>query len=221
MTTDGWDEDYRRRGRLYRGEVRLPPILPGERVLELGCGDGRTLRALEARACTAVGVDSARSALALCRAGAREPAPEIALADARSLPFRDGSFDRVLMLHVIGHLRRADRHRLAAEAVRVTAPGGTVHLRVFSHEDLRAGAGDEVEEGSRLRRNGLLTHYFSENEAAMLFPSLVPDRLETVRWHLRIRGERLLRAEVEAVFRRPACLESSCPPFDSEKNHNT
>ncbi len=221
MASGGWDEDYRQRGRLYRGEVRLPPIPRGGRILDIGCGDGRTLQALGAHACTAVGIDTARSALALCRAGAREPAPVLALADAGSLPFRDGSFDQVLMFHVIGHGYSDDRHRLAAEAERVTARGGTVHLRVFSHEDLRAGSGEPVEDGSRLRRNGLLTHYFTEEEVGALFPSMLPVRIDTVRWHLRVRGERLPRAEVEAVFRRPAPPESSGPPFDSEMNHNT
>ena len=92
---------------------------------------------------------------------------------------------------------------MAAEAVRVTAPGGRLHLRVFSREDLRAGAGREVEDGSRLRATGVLTHYFTEDEVASLFGSCRPLRLETVRWHLRVRGADLLRAEIEGAFEPP------------------
>ncbi len=129
-----------------------------------------------------------------------KPPFRLVCGDARRLPFRDRSFDVVLLLHVLGHGRADDRVRMAAEAVRVTAPGGRLHLRVFSREDFRAATGLEVEEGSRLRRTGVLTHYFTEDEVAALFPSCRALRLETVRWHLRVRGAALLRAEIEADF---------------------
>ena len=110
---------------------------------------------------------------------------------------------------------------MADEAVRVTAPGGRLHLRVFSREDLRAGAGREVEEGSRLRSTGVLTHYFTEDEVASLFGSSRALRLETVRWHLRVRGAALPRAEIEAAFEPPAPERRTEPPADCDENHNT
>ena len=211
MHGDGWDRDYIQRGRLYRGGARLPGIPPGFRVLELGCGDGRTLAALDAEDCTAVGLDLSSAALAISRSQAGRPPFPLVRGDARRLPFRDGSFDAVLLLHVLGHGRASDRRSMATEAVRVTVPGGRLHLRVFSHEDFRSKTGLEVEEGSRLRRTGVLTHYFSENEAAALFPSCRVLGLETVRWPLRVRGAALPRAEIEAEFETctPARVSSS------------
>ena len=39
-----WDKDYASRGRLWGGAVMDLPHLPeGSAVLELGCGDGKTL----------------------------------------------------------------------------------------------------------------------------------------------------------------------------------
>ena len=204
MDGESWDADYRRRGRLYGGGVRLPPVPEGARVLELGCGDGRTLAALAARPGTSVGLDLSPAALALCRPAPGSPAPLLVRGDARRLPFRDGSFDAVLLLHVLGHGRAAERRAMVAEAVRVTSPEGRLHLRVFSREDLRAGAGREVEDGSRLRSTGVLTHYFTEDEISSLFGSCRPLHLETVRWHLRVRGADLLRAEIEGAFEPPA-----------------
>lgn len=198
--TSVWDRDYRQRGRLYGGVVRLPFLPPGTRVLEVGCGDGRTLPVLAERSCHAVGLDLSPAALALCRARMRGAQPFLVRGDARRLPFRDGSFDAVLLLHVLGHERVAGRQSMADEAVRVTAPGGRLHVRVFSREDFRAGAGDAVEDGTRRRSPGVLTHYFAEQELAALFPSCRPLRLETRRWQLRVRGALLPRAEIEALF---------------------
>ncbi|MEN6342229.1 MAG: class I SAM-dependent methyltransferase [Methanospirillum sp.] len=200
MDDGGWDRDYRQRGRLYGGGARLPGIPDGASVLEIGCGDGRTLTALDLLRCTVVGLDRAPAALALCRPPSGRPPYLLVRGDGRRLPFCDRSFDAVLLLHVLGHGLLEERRSMAAEAVRVTAPGGCIHLRVFSREDLRATTGSEVEEGSRLRRTGVLTHYFSEDEVAALFPSCRLLRLETVRWHLRVRGAALPRAEIEAVF---------------------
>lgn len=212
MDDGGWDADYRQRGRLYRGGVRLPPLPHGARVLEIGCGDGRTLGALGALPCSPVGLDRSQSALALCRPPAGQATFRLVCGDARCMPFRDRSFDAVLLLHVLGHGRADDRARMAAEAVRVTAPGGRLHLRVFSREDLRAEAGLEVEEGSRLRRTGVVTHYFTRDEVAGLFPSCRALRLETVMWHLRVRGSALLRAEIEADLEPADSVERAGPP---------
>jgi ubiquinone/menaquinone biosynthesis C-methylase UbiE len=46
---DAWEAVYRTRGRTWGGSPGcLPPIHPGSRVLELGCGDGKTLSFLVA-----------------------------------------------------------------------------------------------------------------------------------------------------------------------------
>jgi hypothetical protein len=97
----------------------------------------------------------------------------------------------------------SDRRRLAEEATRAARPGGVIDLRVFSSEDFRSTSGTEKEAGTRVRGNGILTHYFSEAEVAELFSSCVPERLETIRWSLRVRGKCLVRAEIEASFRTP------------------
>ena len=40
-----WDSDYRRRGDLWGGAPVPLPDLPAAAVLELGCGNGKTLAA--------------------------------------------------------------------------------------------------------------------------------------------------------------------------------
>jgi len=193
-----WDKDYTSRGRLWGGGVKDLPVLPeGSCVLELGCGDGKTLSALHGGG-NIVALDVSREALHLARR-ARADAHFI-LADASRLPLREKSFDTVFAFHVAGHLLAADRQALAAEAARMLVPGGQLFFRDFCDQDMRAGRGEEVEPGTFRRGSGILTHYFTEDEVKELFCSLRPACIGTHCWKMRVKGESHLRAEVQAVF---------------------
>jgi len=197
-----WEGEYARKGRLWGGAVHFLPAIPRKgRVLELGCGNGKTSRALLERGCEVVGIDPALTAIGLCRHHAPgETGGEFALADARSLPFTDASFTAVIAFHVIGHLPGEERERCAREAARVLNDGGTLYFSGFSKEDFRAGNGCETEPGTFLRKNGIATHYFTESEVLALFGELVPSGCTTRRWALTVRGKAFPRAEIAAAF---------------------
>jgi len=198
-----WDEDYRRRGNLWGGApAPLPEIPDGAAVLEVGCGNGKTLEALARRSPRVTAVDISSEAVALARRRPGTAEADLAVADARHLPFRDEAFDAAFLVHVAGHLPLRGRRAVASEAVRMLRPGGTLFFRSFSVEDMRAGKGMETEPWTFRRGEGIITHYFTEAETAELFAPLVPVSVRTHRWRMRIRGEDLPRAEVEGVFRR-------------------
>ncbi|WP_067051762.1 class I SAM-dependent methyltransferase [Methanofollis ethanolicus] len=195
-----WERDYLQRGRIWGGAAcDLPAIPPCSRVLEIGCGNGKTYTSLSGKGVSVVGLDISPSAVALCRRASGEGAP-LLIADARALPFRDQIFDAVCAFHVAGHLKAAGREDVAGEIARVLKGGGKLYFRDFSERDMRCGKGTGVEAGTFLRGEGILTHYFSESEACTLFSALHPCALETCTWPLRVRGKDLPRAEVVAVF---------------------
>ena len=196
--TKAWDKDYASRGRLWGGAVKgLPPLPAGAAVLELGCGDGKTLSALSAD-WKIVALDVSTEALHLARRVRKDV--NLILADASCLPLRDERFDAVFAFHVTGHLLAKGRSALAREAARVLAPGGRLFFRDFSKQDMRAGQGEEVEPGSFRRGGGILTHYFRESEVGEIFCDLLPVSIGTHCWKLRVKGETHVRAEVEAIF---------------------
>lgn len=88
---------------------------PGDRVLDVACGDGATLRLLRERGAQAVGVDLEP------RARGRS-----AVADAHALPLPGGSRDVVLVECALSTF--ADPGRALAEARRVLVPGGRLGM---------------------------------------------------------------------------------------------
>jgi ubiquinone/menaquinone biosynthesis C-methylase UbiE len=195
---DAWDRDYRNKGRLWGGSAKDLPSLPaGSVVLEMGCGDGKTLASMPTDGRIAA-LDTSPEALRLSRTSAKHV--DLILANACFLPFRKSCFDFVFAFHVTGHMLLPSREALAREAGRVLKSGGKLFFREFGAEDMRSRQGDEVESGTFRRGNDILTHYFTKREVEGLFDDLEPIMVSTHRWNLRVKGQDLTRAEVEAVF---------------------
>lgn len=92
-------------------------------VLEVGCGRGQGLAWLTRHARRVVGGDYTPALLQGARDHYRRRVPLVRL-DGQALPFRDGSFDVVLLLEAIYYLPDADR--FVRECRRVLRPGGAV-----------------------------------------------------------------------------------------------
>jgi len=106
----------------------------GDRVLDLGCGDGRFTAELARTGAAATGVDIAEAALKRARAAYPDLDFRLAPFDG-PLPFHDGSFDVVWTSEVIEHV--ADTARWLSEVRRVTVPRGRLLLTTPSHGRLR------------------------------------------------------------------------------------
>jgi demethylmenaquinone methyltransferase/2-methoxy-6-polyprenyl-1,4-benzoquinol methylase len=126
-----------------RAVRRLRPWLelPGARALDLCCGTGDLLLALEARRGGPVlGADFSHPMLVaarrkVARRGARS---EVVEADALALPFPDGSLDVVAT--AFGFRNLANYARGMAELRRVLRPGGAAAILEFSQPSNRVFA---------------------------------------------------------------------------------
>ena len=99
-----------------------------QRALDLGCGDGRLTRELDAAETVAADV----SDVALARAAARVPAARLVPLDPDApLPLEDGSFDLVLCAETVEHVR--DVQLLLSEVRRVLRPGGRLAVTTPAH----------------------------------------------------------------------------------------
>lgn len=111
--------------------VALLDPKPGERILDLGCGDGALTERLAAMGCTVVGVDISESLLA----AARKRGLDVRYADARDLPFKN-EFDAVFSNAVLHWVTEPER---AARSIRAALkPGGRFVAEFGGHGNIAA-----------------------------------------------------------------------------------
>jgi SAM-dependent methyltransferase len=132
-------------GCLARGAV---PIAD-QQVLDLGCGTGNYMVELLPHIATITGIDISHDMLDRARAKLSHEIDggQVVLnnEDVRSLPYEDDSFDAVICIQLLHHLRDAasdgwaEHEAVLGEAARVLRPGGVLVLGTSSRVQLRDG----------------------------------------------------------------------------------
>jgi ubiquinone/menaquinone biosynthesis C-methylase UbiE len=112
--------------------------LPGDHVLDIGCGIGGPARWIaKAAGCRVTGIDLVpefcAAAEALCAATGQSGTVTVRTGNALALPFADATFERAYSQNVAMNI--ADKPAMYREALRVLKPGGTLAL-----SNLGAGA---------------------------------------------------------------------------------
>lgn len=131
---------YVEAGRLSRASISASLNLIGRRlgefprILDFGCGCGRTLRWMRdlTREATVWGVDIDAEAIDWCR-GHIGPARFEVTNPVPPLPFPDNSFDLIYALSVFTHLDYPGQIAWLTELRRVLAPGGIVLLTFLGY----------------------------------------------------------------------------------------
>ncbi|AUX39842.1 SAM-dependent methyltransferase [Sorangium cellulosum] len=120
----------------FRGRmVEHAQLAPGQRMLDVGCGTGTfALRAQQRQPGVEVhAIDGDDEVLAIARDKAARAGAGVRFerAMAWSLPYPDGTFDRVTSSLMFHHLALDDKRRAAREILRVLRPGGALLLADF------------------------------------------------------------------------------------------
>lgn len=140
--------------RLERQEL-AGEVQPGQKILDIGCGNGVLYEFLAPKSIDYVGLDLSRELLKIARKRAKEAALLISsrakppargrvegsglskfkfiLGETTSLPFKDNTFDWVFALAVYHHLPSAAwRLKALKEAWRTLKPGGRIAITVWN-----------------------------------------------------------------------------------------
>ena len=123
-----------RRASIYRRLSTLSGAGPGDRVIDIGCGDGYLSRQMADRVGpigTVVGVDPSPEAIERARQMTSNRVCEFAEGVAEDVQAPDSSCDVVVSSLAIHHLAEASRPAAFAEMWRVLRPGGRVLVAEF------------------------------------------------------------------------------------------
>lgn len=195
---DRWDDFYRTNRRAWRGvtDIAWMGLVPDMDVLEVGCGNGKTLAALRGIGCRVVGIDFSAEAVGSCKT--LVPDADVRVGDILDLDLDDGSFDAVVLFHVLEHVLPEDMPKASSEIRRVLRPGGKAYIRSFSTEDMRSEKGERISDDTVIRGNGIRYRYYDEGSLRASFPEGEFLSVRKVDDHTRFGT---VRSRMEAVVR--------------------
>jgi trans-aconitate methyltransferase len=140
-----WSPERYEKNARFVSDLGMPVVAllaprPGERVLDLGCGDGALTEKLVAMGCSVVGVDASAEQVA----GACARGLDCRVASGEDLHF-DGEFDAVFSNAAMHWMRRADA--VIAGVRRALKPGGRFVAEMGGYgcvAKIRAALGDAL-----------------------------------------------------------------------------
>jgi ubiquinone/menaquinone biosynthesis C-methylase UbiE len=105
-------------------------VIPGDKILDLGCGNGRFFELLKDKDVNYIGVDFSEKLIEIAKK--KYPKVKFQVADALNLSFPNNYFDRIYSIAVLHHIpSREFKLQFLKEARRVLKPNGLLILTVW------------------------------------------------------------------------------------------
>ena len=108
----------------------------GEKVLDLGCGNGRYFGYFKKKDVNYFGTDNSEKLIEIAKS--RYPGIDFQVTDGLGLPFSDNFFDKIFSIAVLHHIPSKElRIQFLREAKRVLKPGGSLILIVWNFRKVK------------------------------------------------------------------------------------
>lgn len=104
-------------------------IQKNEKLLDVGCGRG--VYSIEfAKHCSVYGIDSSDKLLHECKQNAYDADIDVSLvlADAQNIPFKDKTFDKIVMIEILEHI--PNTHKTLKEISRILKDNGSLCISI-------------------------------------------------------------------------------------------
>lgn len=105
-------------------------VRSGDKILDLGCGNGRLVDLFEGQTADYIGIDNSENLIKAARE--KYPGKNFIVYNGLNIPFNDGYFDIIFCIAVLHHIpSKQMRIGFLKEANRVLKPGGRLILTVW------------------------------------------------------------------------------------------
>jgi len=158
-----WDELYSKERNKWKRETKsFNGVLNGKKVLELGVGNGKTLKSiLKDKPKFIKAVDFSKNAIEICKSEFRDEKIEFVEGNVTNLPFEDEEFDIIICYYLLNNLNKDEQKTTVKEIHRVLSKNGKVLFEDFAKGDFR--------DDGKKENTGLIKNYFNLKEIKELF----------------------------------------------------
>ena len=168
-----WDNEYKlNKNKWHKETFLLSKVLRNKNVLELGVGNGKTLKSiLKQKPKEVVAVDFSTEAINISTKAFSGKNVLFLNTDIRKIPFDNEEFDIVVCYYILNNLLSEDRKKAVSEIYRVLNRKGIVLFEDFADGDFRQDGKNNIsiEKDTIIKRNDLLCHFFNIKEIRSLF----------------------------------------------------
>lgn len=164
-----WDDLYGSNLKWKLEARNLPNILKNKKVLELGVGNGKTLRSiLNQNPKEVYALDFSEEAIKIVKK--EFPTVKSVKSDVVKMPFQDKEFEVIVCYFTLNNLLKKDRQKAVNEIYRVLKDKGIMIFQDFAVGDFREGLSEKTKETHTIQKsNGIICHFFDEKEFKELF----------------------------------------------------
>jgi alkylated DNA repair protein alkB family protein 8 len=112
-------------------KIFINDIKEKEKVLDIGCGNGRLYELLKEKEVEYVGIDNSEKLIEIARK--KFPKSKFIVADALNLPFKDEEFDHVFMIAILPHIPSKELQlKVLKNAYRVLKKNGSLFITCWN-----------------------------------------------------------------------------------------
>jgi len=112
-------------------KIFINDIKEKEKVLDIGCGNGRLYELLKEKEVEYIGIDNSEKLIEIARE--KFSKPKFIVVDALNLPFKDEEFDHVFMIAVLPHIPSKELQlKVLKNAYRVLKKNGSLFLTCWN-----------------------------------------------------------------------------------------
>ncbi len=165
-----WNEIYRNSAKWNKETLNLPKIMKDKIVLEIGVGNGKTLKSIvRQKPKKIVAIDISSEAIKISKK-LFPNGVEFIEEDINSIDFPRESFDIIVCYYVLNNLSEEDRKKAVEKMHYLLNPAGKILFEDFVVGDFRQNdKGKFIAENTIEKKDGLNCHFFSIEELRSLF----------------------------------------------------